>query len=87
LVGVCGGVFAVPLNALLQERGHQTIGAGRALAVQNLFENLSILLFVGFYAGMQGVGVTVAPTVAILGALLFVGLSAIFIWRLKSFRH
>ena len=87
LVGICGGMFAVPLNALLQERGHQTIGAGRALAVQNLFENLSILLFVGFYAGMQGVGVAVVPTVAILGALLFVGLSAISIWRLKRFSH
>jgi LPLT family lysophospholipid transporter-like MFS transporter len=77
----------VPLNALLQKQGHETIGAGRALAVQNLFENIAILLFVGFYAGMEKSGVAVVPTVAILGGLLFTGLAALSVWRLKAGRR
>lgn len=48
-IGACSGWFVVPLNALLQERGHQTIGAGNALAVQNFFENFSMLALVGLY--------------------------------------
>ncbi|HEY0665700.1 MAG TPA: lysophospholipid transporter LplT, partial [Gallionella sp.] len=43
-IGICGGVFVVPLNALLQQRGHETIGAGNALAVQNFAENIAMLL-------------------------------------------
>ena len=48
-IGICGGFFIVPLNALLQERGHETIGAGNALAVQNFAENIAMLVFVGGY--------------------------------------
>lgn len=36
LIGVSGGFFVVPLNALLQERGKKSVGAGNAIAVQNL---------------------------------------------------
>ncbi|MDY9054512.1 MFS transporter, partial [Escherichia coli] len=39
LIGVVGGFFVVPLNALLQERGKKSVGAGNAIAVQNLGEN------------------------------------------------
>jgi LPLT family lysophospholipid transporter-like MFS transporter len=40
VLGMCGGAFVVPLNALLQERGHDTVGAGHAIAVQNFGENI-----------------------------------------------
>jgi LPLT family lysophospholipid transporter-like MFS transporter len=56
-IGAAGGFFVVPLNALLQERGHLSIGAGRALAVQNLWENLAMLGFVGAYALLEGLPV------------------------------
>jgi LPLT family lysophospholipid transporter-like MFS transporter len=36
VVGASGGFFVVPLNALLQERGHESVGAGHAIAIQNL---------------------------------------------------
>ena len=49
LIGACGGFFVVPLNALLQERGAQTVGAGNAIAVQNLAENCSMLVMIGLY--------------------------------------
>ncbi len=50
VIGMCGGLFVVPLNALLQERGHKTIGAGNALAVQNFVENTAMLVFIGGYS-------------------------------------
>lgn len=84
LIGTCGGIFAVPLNALLQERGHESTGAGHAVAVQNLFENLSMLLFVGFYAGMQASRIAAVNSVAAFGTLLCGGLLTLSIWRLKA---
>lgn len=48
--GILGGFYAIPLNAAVQEAGHDTVGAGRALAVQNLCENSAILCFAGLYA-------------------------------------
>ena len=44
--------FVVPLNALLQHRGHLLIGAGHSIAVQNFNENLGILLLSGAYTLM-----------------------------------
>ena len=49
-IGLFGGFHVIPLNAMLQEIGHKTVGSGRALAVQNLFENLAILMFAGMYS-------------------------------------
>ncbi|VDZ77005.1 Lysophospholipid transporter lplT [Salmonella bongori] len=47
LIGMSGGFFVVPLNALLQERGKKSVGAGNAIAVQNLGENSAMLLMLG----------------------------------------
>lgn len=52
LIGALGGFFVVPLNALLQHRGHVLMGAGHSIAVQNFNENIGILLLLGCYAGM-----------------------------------
>lgn len=69
-IGLCGGAFIVPLNALLQLRGQALCGAGQALAVQNLGENLMMLLMVSAagLAAANHIGAT--PTVAAFGALL-----------------
>jgi LPLT family lysophospholipid transporter-like MFS transporter len=48
-VGICSGFFVVPLDALLQREGESGIGAGSAIAIQNLFENLSMLALVSGY--------------------------------------
>mgnify|MGYP001379731354 CR=1 FL=1 len=50
LVGGLAGFFVVPMNALLQHRGHILMGAGHSIAVQNFNENLSILIMTGLYA-------------------------------------
>ncbi|WP_028449614.1 lysophospholipid transporter LplT [Chitinibacter tainanensis] len=50
IIGALSGFFVVPLNAMLQHRGHQLMGAGHSIAVQNFNENLGILLMVGLHA-------------------------------------
>ncbi len=49
LIGGLSGFFVVPMNALLQHRGHILMGAGHSIAVQNFNENLSILIMTGLY--------------------------------------
>jgi len=80
-IGAAGGFFVVPLNALLQERGHQNIGAGRALAVQNLWENLAMLGFVGAYALVEGL--PVVNMAMGFGAVVLVGI-AILAWSRRG---
>ncbi|MDD2700260.1 MAG: lysophospholipid transporter LplT [Sideroxydans sp.] len=52
-MGAMGGFFVVPMNALLQHRGHLLMGAGRSIAVQNFNENISIFAMLGLYAVME----------------------------------
>ena len=49
IIGGLSGFFVVPMNALLQHRGHILMGAGHSIAVQNFNENLSILIMTGLY--------------------------------------
>lgn len=83
-IGACGGLFVVPLNALLQERGHETVGAGRALAVQNFCENLMMLGFVGLYGVAVARGFTPNALAAGFGALLLAGIGALALTRLRT---
>jgi LPLT family lysophospholipid transporter-like MFS transporter len=80
VIGICGGSFVVPLNALLQARGHETIGAGNALAVQNFAENIAMLLFVGGYSWAAAAGVQVVTSVIGFSAVLtlVIGVLAVF---------
>jgi LPLT family lysophospholipid transporter-like MFS transporter len=50
LIGTMGGMFIVPINAALQELGQQTIGSGRAIALQGFFQNVAMLLAVAGYS-------------------------------------
>ena len=83
VIGICGGFFIVPLNALLQERGHETIGAGNALAVQNFAENISMLVFVGGYSWAVAAGVPVATSIIGFGVILVLVLGTLAALRLK----
>jgi LPLT family lysophospholipid transporter-like MFS transporter len=69
-IGAGGGLFVVPLNALLQERGHGSVGAGQALAIQNFAENLAMLLFVGLYSVTAKSGVPVTISAAAFGLFI-----------------
>ena len=50
LIGALAGFFVVPMNALLQHRGHVLVGAGHSIAVQNFNENTSILVMIALYS-------------------------------------
>lgn len=81
LVGVCGGFFVVPLNALLQERGRQTIGAGSAIAVQNLGENSMMLLMLLAYSLAIWLGLSVTAAGISFGALFALAVAALWWWQ------
>jgi LPLT family lysophospholipid transporter-like MFS transporter len=81
LVGACGGFFVVPLNALLQEQGHETVGAGHAVAVQNFFENFAMLALVGLYTAMDKGGVPVIQSATIFGCVVLAAIILIAILR------
>ncbi len=73
LVGVCAGYFVVPMNALLQHRGHVLMSAGRSIAVQNFNENSSILVMLGIYSLLIKSDLSVPLTMTLFG--LFVSVS------------
>ncbi|MBY0411375.1 MAG: lysophospholipid transporter LplT [Burkholderiaceae bacterium] len=50
LLGGLGGFLVVPMNALLQHRGHNLMGSGRSIAVQNFNEQACILAMGAFYS-------------------------------------
>ncbi len=84
MVGICGGFFVIPLNALLQKRGHELVGVGHALAIQNFWDNLGMLLLVGLYMASSKAGMGVGGSVALFGAVILVGLTSLAVWRRRS---
>lgn len=81
LIGVLGGFFVVPLNALLQALGKASVGAGNAIAVQNLGENAAMLLMLGLYSLAVKVGVPVVGVGVGFGALFALAIAALWIWQ------
>jgi LPLT family lysophospholipid transporter-like MFS transporter len=70
LLGAIGGYLVVPMNALLQHRGHNLMGAGRSIAVQNFNEQACILGLGAFYAGMTRFGLSAFTAIAAFGLLV-----------------
>ena len=66
-VGALAGFFVVPMNALLQHRGHILMGAGHSIAVQNFNENLSILIMTGTYALLIMLGLSIDTVIVLFG--------------------
>lgn len=79
VVGALAGFFVVPMNALLQHRGHILMGAGHSIAVQNFNENLSILIMTGGYAVLIMIGLPISAVIVLFG--LFVAGSMYFVKR------
>ena len=81
VIGALSGYFVVPMNALLQHRGHVLMGAGHSIAVQNFNENLSILVMTGLYALLIRGGLSVN------GVIVSFGLFVAFMMFLVKRRH
>jgi MFS family permease len=69
-IGVMSGFFVVPMNALLQHRGHILMGAGHSIAVQNFNENLSILIMTGLYFLMLKADLSIHWVITLFGLLV-----------------
>jgi MFS family permease len=80
LVGGVGGVLLVPLNALLQHRGHTLLSTGRSIAVQGFNENLNVLMMLAGYAALIALDVPIVPLMWGFG-LLVAAAMALLIWR------
>ncbi len=78
LLGGLGGFLVVPMNALLQHRGHNLMGAGRSIAVQNFNEQACILLLGGLYSLSTGMGLSAFGAISAFGILV-----AGFMWLIK----
>ena len=70
LLGAVGGYLVVPMNALLQHRGHNLMGAGRSIAVQNFNEQACILGLGAFYTGMTKFGLSAFAAITVLGSIV-----------------
>lgn len=81
VTGACGGFFVIPLNALLQERGHQSVGAGNAIAVQGLCENTSILVMIGLYTWMVRSGASITAVAGAFGVGVSLAIGALWLYR------
>jgi hypothetical protein len=69
-IGALAGFFVVPMNALLQHRGHTLMSAGNSIAVQNFNENVSILASLLLYAAMLKMDVGLNATIIMFGLLV-----------------
>ncbi|MGE0498427.1 MAG: lysophospholipid transporter LplT [Ramlibacter sp.] len=78
LLGGLGGFLVVPMNALLQHRGHNLMGAGRSIAVQNFNEQACILGLGAFYSLSTGMGLSAFGAITAFGVLV-----AGFMWQIK----
>ncbi|WP_295997100.1 lysophospholipid transporter LplT [Rugamonas sp.] len=79
VVGLLSGFFLVPMNALLQHRGHVLMSAGHSIAVQNFNENLSILTMLAVYSVMLRAHLNLDVIIVLFG--LFVAGTMFFIMR------
>ena len=77
VIGTLSGFFVVPLNALLQHRGHLLIGAGHSIAVQNFNEHIGILIMLGCYLLMVKSNVPINAITAIFGLFIIISMSII----------
>ncbi|MDG1821544.1 MAG: lysophospholipid transporter LplT, partial [Methylophilaceae bacterium] len=77
VIGTLSGFFVVPLNALLQHRGHLLIGAGHSIAVQNFNEHIGILIMLGCYLLMVKNNVPINAITAIFGLFIIISMSII----------
>ncbi|MCC6869134.1 MAG: lysophospholipid transporter LplT [Burkholderiales bacterium] len=80
VIGACAGFFVVPMNALLQHRGHVLMGAGHSIAVQNFNENLGILVMLGLYAYLTYTGASVNRSIVLFGVFMSAAMLLV-LWR------
>jgi MFS family permease len=77
IIGALAGFFVVPMNALLQHRGHVLMSAGHSIAVQNFNENLMVLIMLALYAVLIRADWHINTIIVIFGAMVAVTMLAV----------
>jgi LPLT family lysophospholipid transporter-like MFS transporter len=86
MIGGLAGFFVVPMNALLQHRGHNLMGAGHSIAVQNFNENLSILAMLGIYALLIWLDFSIYTVIVLFGLFVAVTMMLVRQRHLRNLR-
>ena len=87
LLGALGGFLVVPMNALLQHRGHNLMGAGRSIAVQNFNEQACILGLGLFYSLCTAIGLSAYGAIAVFGLVVAACMGLILRWHRYNRLH
>jgi len=87
LLGGLGGFLVVPMNALLQHRGHNLMGAGRSIAVQNFNEQACILALGGLYALSSAFGLSAFTAIVCFGVIVAGNMWLIQRWHQSNCVH
>jgi MFS transporter, LPLT family, lysophospholipid transporter len=86
LVGAMAGYFVVPMNALLQHRGHVLLSAGHSIAVQNFNENVSILVMLALYSLMISLDFHINVIIVMFGAFVAAAMFLVMRWNAANHR-
>ena len=87
LLGALGGCLVVPMNALLQHRGHNLMGAGRSIAVQNFNEQACILMLGALYSLTTGLGLPTFAAITLFGLTIAGFMWLILQWHTHNCTH
>lgn len=84
VIGGLAGFFVVPMNALLQHRGHVLLSAGHSIAVQNFNEQLNILLMVAVYTFMLWMNLSINVVIVIFGLIVAILMLIFMRWSRRN---
>ena len=84
VLGGIGGYIVVPMIALLQHRGHNLMGAGRSIAVQNFNEQACILALGALYTGMTRAGMSTFLAIGAFGIVVAAIMELIRRWHASN---
>ncbi|WP_341669121.1 lysophospholipid transporter LplT [Alcaligenes sp. SDU_A2] len=85
-IGGLSGFFVVPMNALLQHRGHVLLSAGHSIAVQNFNEQLNILFMLAFYSLLLWLGLPINYIIVLFGLLVACLMTVFIMWKNANMR-
>ncbi|CAH0349006.1 lysophospholipid transporter LplT [Aquabacterium sp. CECT 9606] len=87
ILGGLGGFLVVPMNALLQHRGHNLMGSGRSIAVQNFNEQAAILVMGAMYSGLTKSGLSAYGAITAFGLVVAASMMGIWFWHRSNTVH
>ncbi|RZL03594.1 MAG: lysophospholipid transporter LplT [Rubrivivax sp.] len=87
ILGGLGGFLVVPMNALLQHRGHNLMGSGRSIAVQNFNEQAAILVMGALYSGLTKSGLSAYGAITSFGLVVAAAMLGIWFWHRSNTVH